>query len=163
MRWLTRLFLFVLFIGGLAFLVLAIVSSLAGTRGVREVPPPRTKLVDSVSAGADYRDAYQVSIPKGSFTRLDDLMDAAFRKGAREGQREREVMYRKQVFGLPFHTDYVTQRPEGPAIVVTTVVHLRSDFDRARWAAFKPIHRRLMPLLVGRIASSAVADTEPDT
>lgn len=162
-RWLGRLIAFGLFVGGLAFVVLTIVASLAGTRGVREVPPRRSALLDSVPGDASYRDAYEVPIPIGSFSRIEDLADAAFRKGVQVGRAEREVLYRGRFYGLRLYTDYaVVQSRRGPAIVVTSVFHLMSSADRVRFALLRPVHRRLMPFLVGRIASSAVADTEPD-
>jgi len=163
LRWLKRLVLLALLLGGLGVVTLTIVSSLAGIRGVQEVAPPATTLLDAVYPGAAYRDAYQVAIPRGSFTQLDELQEAAFRKGALVGRRGTELLYRQRLFGLQLHTDYqVVRTAAGPTILVTTVVHLQGGLDGIRLAIFRPIHRRLMPTLVGRIVNSAVADTEPE-
>jgi len=163
LRWLGRLLLLGLLLLGLAAFALVLIAGLAGSRGVREVTPRVTALMDSAFAESSYRDAYLVTIPRGSFSRPEDLRDAAFRKGREVGRRGHEVLYRKRVFGIDLYTDYAVVRSGGePAILVTTVAHLHGTADRVRLAFFKPVHRKLMPLLVGRMASSAVVDTEPD-
>lgn len=152
-RWIKRLLVSgLIFVGILAALLLSL-AGIARSRGVRAVIPPAPSLIATRVAGADYVDAYRVEVPLGRFRNLDDVIASAFQKGQLVDRSATEVVYQDGAPGLVFDVAYQLIPSGGhAALTMTTTVRYLSATGRAYFALVRPVHRRLVPFMLSRMA-----------
>lgn len=81
------------------------------------------------------------------------MIAAAFQKGHEVGRSATEVVYQDRAPGLVFDVAYqLTLESEQSVLTMTTAVRYTSGTGRVYFAMVRPIHRRLVPFMVSRMA-----------
>ena len=152
-RWVRRLLMLGLAVALLLIGFLFSLAMIANARGVRSVTAPTPSLLATRAVGADYLDAYRVTVSPERLQNLDNVIAAAFQKGDEVGRSETEVVYEGCAPGLVFDVAYqLTLESEKSALTMTTAVRYTSWTGRVYFALVRPIHRRLVPFMVSRMA-----------
>ncbi len=132
----------VLWLGGLGY-----------WRGVREVRLPSTSLLATTMPEPDYLDSYQVAVRSTAFENISAVRAAAFRKGEEIARSRWEVVYAGSAPGLDVHVSYLLEGGlPATGLRVSTAVHFRNGIGRAYFALIRPLHRRLTPFFLSRMA-----------
>lgn len=152
-RWVKRLLATGLAVALLLIGLLLLLAVVANARGVRSVRAPAPSLIAIRAIGADYVDAYRVPVSPERLRSLDDVEAAAFQKGDEVGRSATEVVYHGCGVGLVFDVAYqLTPEGETSLLTMTTAVSYTSGTGRVYFALVRPIHRRLGPFMVSRMA-----------
>lgn len=152
-RWVKRLLATCLGVAALLLGFVFLLGVVANARGVRSVAVPSPSLIAPRATGMDYVDAYRVAVSSGRLRNLDDVVAAAFQKGDEVGWSTTEVVYTGCAPGLVFDVAYqLDHENDKPVLTMTTVVRYKSWVGRIYFAAVRPIHRRLVPFMVSRMA-----------
>ena len=154
-RWIKRIVATGLALGALFVGLLLTSSGIGHSRGVRTVVPKTPSLITSRIAGADYVDAYRITVAPGRFRNLDDVVAAAFQKGRQVDRNATEVVYADRAPGLVFYVAYQLDSDGGQStLTMTTVVRYTSSAGRPYFTVVKPVHRRGVPFMVSRMVRS---------
>lgn len=152
-HWVKRLLATGLAIALLLIGLLFTLAIVANARGVRSVMAPVPSLIAIRGAGADYLDAYRVAVSPERLRNLDDVVAVAFQKGDEIGRSATEVVYQGCAPGLVFEVAYqLTLESDTSELTMTTAVRYTSGTGRVYFALVRPIHRRLVPFMVSRMA-----------
>lgn len=152
-RWVKRLLAAGLAVALLLVGLLFSLAIIANARGVRSVVAPAPSLIAIRAVGADYLDAYRVTASPERLRNLDDVVVAAFQKGDEVARSATEVVYTGCAPGLVFDVAYqLTHESDNPVLTMTTAVRYTSGTGRLYFAIVRPIHRRLVPFMVSRMA-----------
>ena len=154
--WVKRIVATGVALGALFVGLLLMLSGIGHSRGVRAVVPQAPSLIASRIAGADYVDAYRITVAPRRFRNLDDVIAAAFQKGRQVDRNETEVVYEDSAPGLVFYVAYqLASEGDQTALTMTTVVRYTSSAGRAYFAVVRPVHQRGMPFMVSRMVRSS--------
>lgn len=146
-RWIKRLLVAagVLLVAGIAALETARV--VAHRRGVASVDLPQGSEIRRRSAGADYTDAYQVTLPADS-----DLDQAAFGQGTEVFRDRTEVVWEGRAPGLRFLASYRLEPGPPRRFTLSTAVFYESAIGAVYFFPTRYVHRRGVPYMVSRMA-----------
>lgn len=144
---------FAVVIAVVGMLGLVVMSGLARFDGVHEVPVPAHSFLAELADDADYSDAWRAEMEFSAFADINQVADAAFRKGKELKRSDKEVVFSGRSLGLRFEISYTLERTSNPpALIVSTVVHTESRLGTAYWTVARPVHRMLLPFMVNRMA-----------
>ncbi|HEX5131718.1 MAG TPA: hypothetical protein VFX92_04425 [Candidatus Krumholzibacteria bacterium] len=137
------------------YIGLFIMAGVAGTHDVVPIPVPSTSYL-SVMMG-DYKDAYRAPLEYNTYRNVDHLAENAFKNKGKEIFRDDdEIVFEGYHFGIRYFNDYLLDRSTSPhTLSMVTVVRIHEKRGKYLWKFFKPIHRRLAPYLVDRMAQAA--------
>jgi len=152
----------IVLLGAFAVLVacavgLVIMSGVAQSHDVVRIPVPPSTFVGGTVSTADFADAYIEPLNYSTFTNIDRVAQVAFHQGDKEVFRnQREVAYEGTRCGLNYVISYILAKDTSPQTltVATTVRRVDKGRKGPRFllALWKPVHRRLMPYLLDRMA-----------
>lgn len=134
-----------------------IMAGVAGTHDVVPIPVPSYSYISSYEHSADYVDCYRAPLEYNTYRNLDRVIEGVPHKGEREVYRnEMEVVYEGHAVGLHYLLSYILDRSTDPATLsIATAVNITEKKGRYYWKVIRPIHRRLAPFLLDRMAQLA--------
>ena len=134
---------------------LFIMAGVAGTHDVVSVPVPSDGYLASLKH--DYVDAYRAPLRFNTYRDIDRLSREAFRLGGVEVYRsEHEIVYEGYRAGIRYYLSYTLDWKTSPnTLTMVTLVRLHGTDAEYAWKAVKPIHKRLSPYLLDRMAQAA--------
>lgn len=137
------------------FVGLFIMAGVASTHDVAPVPIPTDSHLASMKS--DYESAYRVPLTYRSYRDIDGVAEEAYRLGGREIYRdEKEVVYEGYRSGIRYFTSYILERRTSPTtLTMVTRVRVHEPKGGWLWRAARPVHKRLAPYLLDRIAQAA--------
>lgn len=146
------------FLLGVGVLGLLIMSGVAAGHGVERIPIPLHSYAAYGAAGADYSDAYQAPMVYASFRTIEEVAANAFQKGQEIFRTDDEVVYEGEAPGLHYTISYMLARAsDPPTITVVTKVYYTTRAGSWYFRVVRPIHRRLIPIMVDRMAQAAAS------
>jgi hypothetical protein len=135
---------------------LFIMAGVAAGHGVERVQIPVDSYIALVAAAADYADAYRAPMPYGGYRNIDEVIAKAFKKGREVYRGDEEVVYEGEARGVHYMVSYILDNKGDPP-TLTVATRIRYVTDQGRWyfRVERPIHRRLTPIMLDQMASSA--------
>ncbi len=136
---------------------LFIMSGVAQSHDVVRVPVPPGSYIPGYLATPDYADAYVSPLRYATYSNIDRVAQLAFHRGDREVYRgKNEVAFEGETLGVSYVVSYILVKNTSPqTLTVATAVRTPEKKGRFYWKIAKHIHRRLMPYLVDRMATTA--------
>lgn len=137
------------------FIGLFIMAGVAATHDVVRIPVPSGSHLAPLKA--DYADAYLAPLEYNTYRSIEGVTANAFRHGGKEIFRsENEVVYEGYRLGVRYFTSYRLDRTTSPnTLALITVVRIHEPKGKYAWRAFRPVHKRLAPYLLDRMAQAA--------
>ena len=136
---------------------LFIMAGVAQTHDVVRIPVPPGSFAANAISNPSYSDAYVAPLQYRSFRDIDRVAQLAFHRADGEIHRgQNEVAYEGKIAGVEYVVSYILVRETSPqTLTVATTVKTTSKKSRYYWMVAKQVHRRLMPYLVDRMATTA--------
>ena len=134
---------------------LVIMAGVAGTHDVVPIPVPSTSYLSGLQG--DHTSAFRVPLSYNTYRDIDYVANAAYPLGGKEIYRgDGEVVYEGYRGGIRYYTAYMLDHKTSPnTLTVVTLVRLHTDKSKYLWKVLRPIHKRLAPYLLDRMAQAA--------
>jgi hypothetical protein len=134
-----------------------IMAGVAGTHEVVPIPVPSYSYVANHVLEPDYLDCYRAPLEFTTYINIERVIEHAPHKGEKEVYRdEKEVVYEGHAVGLQYFRSYILDRGTVPATLsIVTAVKIEEKKGRHFWRLIRPIHKRLAPFMLDRMAQSA--------
>ena len=134
---------------------LFIMAGVAGTHDVVRIPVPSDGYLSTMKH--DFVDAYRAPLRFSTYRDVDRLSREAFRLGGVEVYRsEHEIVYEGYRAGIRYYLSYTLDWTTSPnTLTMVTLVRVHGTNAEYAWKAVKPIHKRLSPYLLDRMAQAA--------
>lgn len=154
---LRALVVFIVVVAITGFLGLFIMAGVASTHDVVAVPVPPDSYVATMKA--DYTSAFRAPLTYNSYRDIEGVAQEAFRLGGKEVYRgEKEVVYEGTRAGIRYFTSYMLDRSASPhTLTMVTMIRLHGTNSGRLWRVLRPVHKRLAPYLLDRMAQAAPA------
>ncbi|MDH4037083.1 MAG: hypothetical protein OEX18_11580 [Candidatus Krumholzibacteria bacterium] len=132
-----------------------IMAGVASTHDVVPIPVPSTSYLASYQN--DYMDAYRAPLVYNTYRNIDRVAENAYHFGAREIYRdEDEVVFEGYRGGIRFFISYMLERKTNPnTLTVVSMARVHGRRSVYLWKLVRPIHKRLAPYLLDRMAQAA--------
>lgn len=142
----------VAFVGLLGLFIMA---GVAGTHDVVPIPVPSVSSLSSLKY--DYVDAYRAPLTYNTYRSIDRVAAEAYPLGAVETYRdENELVFEGYKGGIRYFISYMLDRKTNPnTLTVITLVRLHGSKSGYLWTVLRPVHKRLAPYLLDRMAQAA--------
>jgi hypothetical protein len=132
-----------------------IMAGVATAHDVVPIPVPSPSYLSSMQG--DYKRAFRVPLTYNTFKDIESVAEHAYPLGGVEVYRsEQEVVYEGYRFGIRYYTSYMLDRSTGPnTLTIVTLVRLHGTRSGYLWRVIRPVHKRLAPYLLDRLAQAA--------
>lgn len=137
------------------FIGLFIMAGVASTHDVVAIPVPADSYLATMKS--DHASAFQVPLDNNTYRDIDRVAEEAFRLGGKEVYRgEKEVVYEGYRGGLRYFTSYILDKEATPnTLTLVTRVRVHGPRSGHLLRALRPVHKRLAPYLLDRMAQAA--------
>jgi hypothetical protein len=132
-----------------------IMAGVAGTHDVVPIPVPSGSSLSTMKS--DYADAYRAPLTYNTYRNIDRVAEHAYHTGAVEVSRnENEIVFEGYRGGVRYFISYMLDRQTTPnTLTVITLVRVHSTTGDYLWKVVRPVHKRLAPYLLDRMAQGA--------
>lgn len=147
--------IFIVVVAITGFVGLFIMAGVASTHDVVPIPVPSQSYLATLQG--DYTAAFRAPLMYNTYRTIDRVAEEAFVLGGKEIHRgEDEVVYEGYRGGIRYFTSYMLDRKTNPNTLTTvTLVRLHGTKSAYLWKAIRPVHKRLAPYLLDRMAQAA--------
>jgi hypothetical protein len=137
------------------FVGLFIMAGVASTHDVVPIPVPSSSYLAALKG--DYTSAFRVPLTYNTYRDIAEVAEQAYRLGGREIHRgEHEVVYEAYRGGIRYFTAYLFDSATDPnTLTVVTLVRVHGTRAAWLWKLARPVHKRLSPYLLDRMAQAA--------
>lgn len=132
-----------------------VMAGVASTHDVVPIPVPSGTYLSNLKY--DYIDAYRAPLTYNTYRDIDQVAAQAFRLGAAEIYRsEEEIVFEGYRGGVRYYIGYLLDRKTSPnTLTVVTMVRTHGTRGAYLWKVARPLHKRLAPYLLDRMAQAA--------